>query len=188
MNSLIMVMVFGAALAGVVAVAWRGAQHRRALQALAYGAATGVIAFVLFALINPAIHADLAGALRAMFEEQRVGLEYTMRAMPELRLQGLDDKFGAVSHVALGPLSFLVGAIACLVVALRSGRPGVWLVATWWTIATLVVTLWIPIAWSRYVLPIVAPSALLLAFALVSAAEAVRGLARRRTALSREAA
>ena len=188
MNSLILVVLFAAAVAGVAVTTFRNGDRARARQVLAYGAASGVVAFAVFTLINPAILADFSGALQAVFAEQRVGLEFTMRAMPELRLEGLDDKFGAVSHVALGPVSFLLGALVCLVPALRSRRVGLWLVAAWWTIAVVIVTLWIPIAWSRYVLPIVAPSALLLAYALVSAADALVVMTRRQSALSSGAA
>lgn len=184
MNSLILVMLFGVAVAGVALTTFRRGERGRAVHVLAYGATTGVIALLVFALINPAILADFSGALQALFAEQRVGLEYTMRAMPELRLQGLDDKFGAVSHIAFGPLSFILGAVVCLVPAVRSRRLGLWVVAAWWTIAVVVVTVWIPIAWARYVLPIVAPSALLLAYALVRGAEALIVLTRRQSALS----
>jgi hypothetical protein len=188
MNSLIIVMVFGLAVVGVATMALRQGDRPRAVHALAYGVATAVVAFGLFVLINPAILADFTGSLRAVFAEQRVGLEFTMRAMPELRLQGLDDKFGAVSHVAFGPMTFTLGAVICLVPALRSRRPGPWLIAVWWIVAVVVVTAWIPIAWGRYVLPVVAPSALLLAHALVSGRAAVMGLQRRQSALSRGAA
>jgi hypothetical protein len=48
----------------------------------------------------------------------------------------------------------------------------------------VVVTVWIPIAWARYVFPIVAPSALLVAYTLVRAADALIVLTRRQSALS----
>lgn len=188
MNSLIMVMVFGAAVGALAIDAVRADQGVRARQSIAYGAAVLVVAFALFVMINPAILADVPGALGAVFAEQRVGLEYTMRAMPELRLAGWDDKFGAVSHVALGPWSFVLGALVCLIPALRSRRPGLWLVAGWWLIAVAVVTAWIPIAWARYVLPIVIPSALLAAHALVSGAGVIATWVRRPSVLRRETA
>lgn len=188
MNSLVMVFLFGAAAAGVAIGAWRKNDRTRATHAVAYGAASLGAAFAVFVLLNPAILADFPGGLVALFEEQRVGLEYTMRVMPEIRLPSLDDRFGAVTHVATGPLTFSLGAMVCLVAAIRSRRTGVWLIAAWWVIAVVVVTLWIPIAWARYVLPIVVPSALLLAYAAVAASEALITVARSRSSLARRSA
>jgi len=184
MNSLIMVLVFGAAAGGVAIQAWRNHDRTRAVQAVLCGAASVVAAFAIFVLLNPAILADFPGGLIALFEEQRVGLEYTMRVMPELRLATLGAKFGAVTHVATGPLTFGLGAIVGLVAALRSRRAGMWLMAAWWVISVVAVTLWIPIAWGRYVLPIVVPSTLLLAYAAVAAAERLITLARSRSSLA----
>ena len=184
MNSLIMVFVFAAATVGVAVLAWRRNDRIGATRAAAYGAATLTAALALFALLNPAVLADFPGALTALHEEQRVGLEYTMRVMPELRLATLGRKLETVTHVATGPLTFMLGAIVFGVAATRSRRMGVWFVAAWWLIAVVVVTLWIPIAWARYVLPIVVPSVLLLAYAVVAAFELLITLARNRSPLA----
>jgi hypothetical protein len=178
MNSLIMVFLFGACVGVIGILALRHNDRARAVQAASYGAVSLVIAFAVFVLINPAILADFPGALVALFEEQRVGLEYTMRVMPDIRLATFWDKVGAVTHVANGPLTFALAAIVMLAAAVRSGRRGVWLVAAWWLIAVVIVTVWIPIAWARYVLPIVVPSAILLAYAAVAAAQAIFRFAR----------
>lgn len=169
MNSLIMAFVFVAATVGVAALGWRDNDRARATLAVACGGASLTVAFAIFVLVNPAVLADFPGALTALYEEQRVGLEYTMRVMPELRLTTLGRKLEAVTHVAAGPLTFMLGAIVGLFAATRSRRIGMWFVAVWWLISVVVVTLWIPIAWPRYVLPIVAPSALLLAHAAIAA-------------------
>jgi len=188
MNSLIMVFLFLASVAGVAILAWRTNDRTRAAHAIAYGAASVAAAFAIFVLLNPAILADFSGALAALVEEQRIGLEYTMRVMPEIRLATLSEKLGAVTHVATGPLTFGLVTIVCLVAAMRTRRMGVWLVTAWWVIAVVVVTLWIPIAWARYVLPIVVPSALLLAHAAVAASESLISVARSRSSLARGSA
>jgi len=173
LNSFIVVFLFGVTVSGAAIMAWRKGDRKRAALALGSGGAALSVAFGVFVLLNPAILADFSGGLAAVVQEPHRGLEITMQVMPEIRLATLAARFSAMTHVATSPLTFALGAVVFLIAAVRSRRAGVWFVTCWWVIAVVSVTVWIPIAWGRYVLPIVAPSVILLAYAAVAAASAL---------------
>ena len=71
----------------------------------------------------------------------------------------------------------LAGLAVTLILGLRQYRAGDapmgWAAATWEVLASSVVTLYLPMAWDRYQLPIQAPCCLLAALFLVAAADAI---------------
>ncbi|APW63043.1 ArnT family glycosyltransferase [Paludisphaera borealis] len=76
----------------------------------------------------------------------------------------------------------LAGLVGSIVLGLRQYRAGeaplAWALATWALLALAVVTLYIPMAWDRYQLPIQAPFCLLAAIFLTASGEAIVKLVR----------
>jgi hypothetical protein len=175
MNALVVVMLFGASLSVAAALLWRRGLPRRALRALALGAAGGAITAATFVLVNPALLVDFPAALFDLFGLQTRGLAYTVSVMPELRLTSLGQKVNAVAFVSMGLLpwlpaaTFYPAAAFAFLAAVKWPRPGVWFVSGWLALCLIVVTWWIPIGWPRYVVPVIAPFLLLLSCAIVAA-------------------
>jgi hypothetical protein len=179
----------GGALAAAF-MAWRRRDLPRVRLSLALGAAAGVLSLVVFSVTNPAIMIDPVEGLPAVLTYQQHGLAYLQTLMPDRSLTTLPAKFRAVSNVAFGLAGFALVAAWSLLAAVRRPRPGVWFVGAWWVVTTVVVTLWIPFAWPRYVLPVIPPMLLLLAYAVTATtarvADGVRAGAHARLARASE--
>ena len=173
MNSLIVVLLFGAGALGAAAVAWRDGNRQRAIGTLAYAAASGVTALVVFIAINPAILLDPLGGLVAVVQEPQLNTAIQARAMPAFHLTSLAAKLFVVTGVMGGPLLFSLVTILLALACYKARRAGVWFVAAWFAMAILCVTAWIPFPWSRYVLPAVPPLMLLIAHTIVLGAQQI---------------
>jgi hypothetical protein len=177
MNSLIVVFLFGGGVIAAAAIAWRNGDKKRASLALWAGALGLSVALALFVLINPAILFDLLGGLVALVREPQLNTAIQARVMFQLHLTGFGEKSAGMASIAGGVVPFLLAATLVLAAAWKWNRPGVWLIVAWWAISVACVTAWIPFDWSRYMLPILPPFALLVAHALVMATERMRAKA-----------
>ncbi|MGI9469334.1 MAG: hypothetical protein ACR2OA_19600, partial [Rubripirellula sp.] len=81
------------------------------------------------------------------------------------RLNSILDRLQAVATLVYGgPIAF---TILCLIVAgaayecIRNRSVGI-VVVLWWSIALLLLIMWMPFAWERYTLPIIPPTMLIL--------------------------
>lgn len=173
MNSLIVVLLFGAAGLGAAVIAWRAGNRQRAIRTVAYVAASYVTALVLFVAINPAILLNLGEGLVAVVREPQLNTAVQARAMPALHLTTFTGKLFVATGVLGGPLLFVLVAILVLLACYKARRASVWFVTAWFAIAFLCVLFWIPFPWSRYVLPVIPSLALLVAHTLVFGAEQV---------------
>ena len=173
MNALLIVALFGAGALAAAVLAWRRGDPSRVRLTLGLAAGTGVVALVLFSLSNPAIMIDPIAGLPALFTIQSMGMRYFQDLMADRALLTLPAKFRAVSNVAFGVLGFALVSVWSLLAAVRRPRHGVWFVAGWFLITVVVVTLWIPFAWQRYVLPVAPSMLLLLAYAITSSSAMV---------------
>lgn len=173
LNSLIVVFLFGSAVSGAVALAWRRGDRERATFALAAGGASLAVAFTVFVAINPAIIGDIRGGLVAVVRETQLNTAVQARVMFQDHLVTIADKFRAVSGLAGGVLPFALSVVVILIACFKSRRAGTWFVVGWWAIAVVCVTVWLPFDWSRYILPILLPFTLLVAHAIVEGARAI---------------
>jgi hypothetical protein len=174
MNALIVVALATAVWFGLL-VAWVARRDRRLrTPLLALGAALAVGA-VVFVVINPTLYPDLPSGLRGLFEEHRLTSEI-QDAFLGGRLRTWPVRALAVVRLVCGRLAWSpVLAVAVLVQTAASlRRPSdTTLVVLWWWIAFLALSSWLPLAWGRYALPLVPPSALLVAKTLDEAGAAL---------------
>jgi 4-amino-4-deoxy-L-arabinose transferase-like glycosyltransferase len=159
MNSLVLVILAGVMVAFVIVQHGRNGSHREAIRAAAHGLLILAVGVTVFTIINPAILSDFPGGLAATVTEHgrtesiQVDLRYPHPV-------GLAGKLQSV--ISMGfygwPLFSLMLAIVIWAVARRWHDDAVRFAVCWWVIALAGVTLWLPFAWPRYVLPLLAPS------------------------------
>jgi 4-amino-4-deoxy-L-arabinose transferase-like glycosyltransferase len=169
MNSLILVLLAGVMVAFVIVQHGRNGFRREAIRAAAHGLLILAVGVTIFSIINPAILIDFPGGLAATVTEHgrtesiQVDLRYPHPV-------GLAGKLEAV--ISMGfygwPLFSLMLATVIWAVARRWHDDAVRFAVCWWLIALAGVTLWLPFAWPRYVLPLLAPSVWLVGMALAS--------------------
>ncbi|HJQ85013.1 MAG TPA: hypothetical protein VKA21_13100 [Candidatus Binatia bacterium] len=161
-------VVWGAASAGVLGV--RAAGARTVLAATLLGA----VAFGVYVLVNPALHARPLGGTVAQVDAWNRKFAGHWKARPEQALRTTGARAAAVGRVIAGarfpvlPWPWVPAALAAagtLVLAVHAWRHGPLAPATivlLWSGVTLAgVTLWIPLDWDRYYLPLVAVVAVL---------------------------
>jgi hypothetical protein len=158
MNALTVVMLAGLMVAQVMAQRWRARDPAAALRAAGHGLLMLGVAVAVFCAINPAIWNDFPGALAATITEH----QRTESIQVDLRYPhpvGLAGKVAAV--VELGFYGWPLFGIMLLVLAWGVRH---WADLTvrgavcWWLVTFVGVAQWLPFAWSRYVLPLLAPS------------------------------
>lgn len=159
MNALTVVILAGLMTALVIAQRWRAGERRAALQAGAHGLIMLVVGLAVFSAINPAILQDFPGALAATITEH----QRTESIQVDLRYPhpvGLAGRIEAV--VTMGfygwPLFTIMGAIVGWCVLRRWADRTIRFAVCWWGVTLVAVTQWLPFAWPRYVLPLLAPS------------------------------
>ena len=90
---------------------------------------------------------------------------------PSCAIRGRDcRRSGCSSSVAPNCSGSATAAIAWRTAAAWRARSAMIVVAAWWWIALASLAAWLPFAWGRYALPLLPPTVLLLAEALVAAA------------------
>jgi 4-amino-4-deoxy-L-arabinose transferase-like glycosyltransferase len=170
MNALVLVLLAGALTALAIAPRWREVAARAAVRAGVHGLVVLAAALAVFVAINPAILNDFPGAIAAGITEHRI-TEATQVDLRDPHPAGLGGKLAAVVAMAFYGWEFFVvmlGLVAWCAVR-RWEDPGVRVAVIWWAFALGAVTLWLPFAWPRYVLPLLAPSAWLAGLALAAA-------------------
>jgi hypothetical protein len=161
-------------LGAAMALVWLGsclrcqsAASRESLKAML---AVLVLALGLFVASNPEDYPNpVAGVWRTYADQQRsLNVQKTIPAVKK-PLRTAAERFRALAGLtALYPAVFALVAAAFvyeLAAKLRPGRP-LPVIALWWFIALLAVGLWLPFARPRYVLPVIAPSVILLGSAV----------------------
>lgn len=167
MNSLVVVLLFGSAILALIVRTLQIRGRSTIVPLLGYGTATLLCAATVFVLSNPAILHDPFGGIVACFQEHRL-TERIQATFLNDHLVSLGDKFSAVTSLTyLGLFGFgLFVAIAIICCVARSSRT-MRFVTWWWLLAFVCVTVWIPFPRTRYVLPLVVPSVLMIAYASV---------------------
>lgn len=135
------------------------------------------ISAVVFVVINPALYPDPMNGLIALIRENAISAGIQAEFIGD-GLTSLSDRFRALSVLVCGRRLWL-GAALLLLVAMQTVR-GLWrgdlallVVCLWWWVAVLAVGLWLPFAWPRYALPLLPPTALLIASGIISIPQAI---------------
>ncbi len=171
MNAVVVVVLaqaVGLALIGV-RIARRRWRPLAPLAALAIAAAVAAVAFII---ANPTLYRDAWGGLWALVDEHRqtariqAAFAGTLLSDPGARLQAL----GVLLFRRREGLWLAAAIIAWRTAAALRARSAMIVVAAWWWIALASLAAWLPFAWGRYALPLLPPTVLLLAEALVAAA------------------
>jgi 4-amino-4-deoxy-L-arabinose transferase-like glycosyltransferase len=155
-----------ARVAGVGAALRRVVLGALVLAASAYGT---------YVVVNPTLHrAPIAGAVAQVRAWDQKFREHRDRR-PERALTTIAARAGAVAEVLGGarygavPGAYVVGLLTLagtVVLALGAGGPSRWrapprIILLWAMVTIAVVTAWVPLAWDRYFLPIIAVHAVL---------------------------
>ncbi|HTL67668.1 MAG TPA: hypothetical protein VL200_08405 [Lacunisphaera sp.] len=176
MNSLVLVLLMGWATVAAAWSAWRrpAAGGIAPVGILGLGLAILASALAVFVGLNPAILHDPVGGLLATASEH-FNTEQAQAVFLGGHLTTLAAKTRTLAELAFGdwPAFVLVAAIV-IVGLVRHGRePGFRFLFAWWLIALACVTVWLPFGWSRYVLPVLPPTFLLVGRVFAGAVRAV---------------
>ncbi|MBL9187782.1 MAG: phospholipid carrier-dependent glycosyltransferase [Opitutaceae bacterium] len=184
MNALVLVLLAGVMTALAITQRWREGARRAAVQAGAHGLVVLAAALAVFVAINPAILNDFPGAIAATITEHR-STEAAQVDLHHPSPAGLGGKLAAVVTMAFHGWYFfavMLGVVVWVAVRRWSDR-AVRVAVIWWVLALGAVTWWLPFAWPRYVLPLLAPSAWLTGLALSAAGRSlVESIRRTRSA------
>lgn len=165
MNSLVILGQAGLVAGGLIGVAWVRRDYPQ-IKRIGFGfALLGAAALAVFVGVNPAIWRDPVAGLLAPYVEQKLSAELQAQF-----LGGFLGSFGERAE-AVGALSGLgvSGLAVFTLLALAGLGRRDWrgkAVACWWLVAVGAVTLWLPFARGRYVLPLVVPAVLLAGLAV----------------------
>jgi hypothetical protein len=170
MNALVLLAAFATGFVAVVAGAGGIGRFKSAAVTLAAVAAAGIATFVM---LNPAILHDPGNGLIATVAEHR-RTEAIQAGFLHGYLTSVTAKLGVVTDIGFRgilPASLL---LLITVAAAMRGNATTRFVAGWWFVAATGVTLWIPFARHRYVLPVVIPSVLLVSVAVAAVVDRLR--------------
>jgi Dolichyl-phosphate-mannose-protein mannosyltransferase len=128
-----------------------------------------VVSLVLFAAINPAYYPDVLGGFRDSFVVPAQTTKVQAAFLPTF-LATPSAKWAALGRLVCGHSMGL-----WVLAALTLGPTWLGLrrltartvVVLWWWLALVIVAAWIPFAWSRYALPVIAPAVVLVPDALI---------------------
>jgi 4-amino-4-deoxy-L-arabinose transferase-like glycosyltransferase len=158
MNALVLVAV-----AGVATLAVIGRQARRdrpsAVRAALASAAIPGVALAAFIGINPSILADVRSGLAATVTEHRA-TEAIQSRMSKRTLTTLPAKFSAMSRLTVNYPVLMAALALAAAAALARAADGVRFIALWFLLSLAAVTFWLPLAQTRYALPVLLPTAL----------------------------
>ena len=179
MNSAVVLLTMGVMVCVAAGQALLRSDRRAFGRALVHGLVILGCGLAVFILINPAILQDVPSGLAATVLEHRQTALIQGNALGGL-VVSLPDKASLVAWMAyLGwPMAAVMG-IAVIWGAVRHGHHPTWrFVLVWWLVTLVAVVVWLPFAWSRYMLPLLPPSLLILG----GVSADLLGLARRRFA------
>ena len=124
------------------------------------------LSFVLFVLSDPTLYPDPIGGLIALIRENHISagiqaefLDGFLETAPE-RLLALADLIGRRWWIGV---LLLASAGLTTLRGLRSGDSRTLAVCIWWWVTLLAVGAWLPFAWPRYALPLLPPTAVVVA-------------------------
>jgi Dolichyl-phosphate-mannose-protein mannosyltransferase len=119
-------------------------------------------ALAVFIAVNPALFRNPIDGMIALLNESHRAETIQARFLAG-HLNEIGPKLGAIAHLLgfswPGLVLLLLGALG----GLRATSPALRLASGWWLVAFVAVVAWIPFSRSRYILPLVVPSALLAA-------------------------
>lgn len=165
MNSLVIVLLAGASLAFVAWRNWRHSAVGRLRGTLVLGSGIFAVALGVFVAFNPTIIQRGATGLAATVTEHRL-TEAIQAKFLRPHLVTLAPKAAAVAQMTVfSPIACAL-LIACAIAGLALAPFAIRFIAAWWMIVWICVTLWIPFAQLRYVMPLMAPTVLLAAASL----------------------
>jgi hypothetical protein len=128
-----------------------------------------LLAFFLFVVSNPLDYPNPVRGLWAAYVDQQHSLELQKARLPiPPPPQNWGERFHALAILtAFDPVGFalIAGIFALQVVLAIRQRVSPSIVDFWWLIAVVLVSLWLPFVRVRYVLPVVAPSIILVSIA-----------------------
>lgn len=176
MNSLIIVILAGVLVAWVAGKKWADDDHRGAIKTGIHGLLILLTALAVFVLINPAIMLDIPGGLAATMSEHSRSL-VIQTDIGHTNLHTLSAKFAAIIWMGfynVGTFTLLMTIIGWSILR-RWNHAVIRFAVCWWVVAFVCVAMWIPLAWPRYVIPVIIPSVWLVGY---YAAEIIRYVAR----------
>jgi hypothetical protein len=160
MNSLVVVILIGVLTATLMVQKWTSKRRREAIKTGIHGSIILLTGLAAFILINPAILQDVPGGLAATVLEHQRSLALQTDITNSPHLTNFRAKLGAV--VSIGFFNWttfgIMVAIVGWLIAFRWNTPGIRFAVCWWLVALVCVTLWIPLPWQRYVIPVLPPS------------------------------
>ncbi|MEO6245361.1 MAG: phospholipid carrier-dependent glycosyltransferase [Opitutaceae bacterium] len=179
MNALVIVLLAGVMVALTLVQRGREGAGRAAVWAGAHGLVVLATGLVVFVAINPAIWQDFPGGLWATVAEHRYteSVQVDLRDPPPTGVWARLDAVGAMAFYGRELFVVMLGVVGWCAIQ-RWHDQGVRFAVCWWGLALAVVTLWLPFAWPRYVLPLLPPSAWLAGCALAAAWRRLRDRAR----------
>lgn len=168
MNSLVVAGVATSIALWLAARAWQGdipAPNRRNLICqLILLVAVGCVAGLIFVGTNPSLYADPIDGVLALSYEHQLTADIQEKLLGG-RLRTVSERLSAIAILTCGNHAlFALLAVTTLGVGIYCAQNrtlGI-VVAMWWYVALALLLLWLPFGWDRYVIPILAPSALVI--------------------------
>ena len=123
-----------------------------------------IIAVFVFIGSNPTLYGDPIDGVMALSYEHTLTADI-QEVMLGGRLNSISERLQALADLVCG--GTLAFTILCLIVAwtaydcIRNRSVGI-VILLWWSIALLLLIMWMPFAWERYTLPIIPPTMLIL--------------------------
>ena len=166
MNSLVVVAWFAGVATAASILTARNCGRNRGVAVAGTGLGALAAGGLVFVAINPTIWPNITGGLVASVSEHRITEGIQAGFLNGHLVKGA-DKLGAVA--ALGMLGYggLVLAGLAAVWAGVAGKTAERCLAAWWFLAIVAVAAWIPFARTRYVVPVIVPTVILVAWLLV---------------------
>ncbi len=145
--------------------ALRGVLGRRGNDLVLAAALFAALAWAtgLFIALDPTLYPDVGAGLAALFDEPK----RAAAIQDSFLKRGLHSTAARIRWLAQETFTWrplgLILAGFLLYHAIRGPRnnPVFWLVGAWWLLTLVLLLAWLPFAFSRYILPLVPPSALL---------------------------
>jgi hypothetical protein len=123
-----------------------------------------MVAFTLFVASNPTLYRDFLGGLMALVQEHRWTAEI-QETFVGRQLVSTGERWTVLSGlVGLSPLRniAMLFSVGWQLVACYRKRDEFMIVVLWWFVSLGLLLAWMPFSWSRYALPLVPPTVLVI--------------------------
>ncbi|TWU57721.1 hypothetical protein [Rubripirellula reticaptiva] len=172
MNSLVVVGVAGLVVIGL-AVPWKWPDPQTRWKSALAIFATCSLAAILCIVSNPSLYHDTVDGVMALSNEHRLTADIQEQILGG-RLHDVGSRVSAVATLVCGSRFAMLVLIALLgnqirLILWHGPNDRGWtlmLIALWWLVAFVMLISWIPFAWDRYALPMVAPSVLIVGISI----------------------